>query len=60
MKKEIVQTRVMELLKLKGEFISHFSFTVQKIIFVLRVKAMQIINNNSNHLVNTFLNLLYT
>lgn len=49
----------MELLKLKGQLISYFLFQVQKIIFVLRVKAMQIINNNSNHLVTTFLNLLY-
>jgi len=49
----------MELLKLNGEFTFIFSFTVQKISFVLTVKAMQIINNNSNHLVNTFLNMLY-
>lgn len=60
MKEEMVQTGVMELLKLEGEIISCFSFTAQKLIFVLRVKAMQIINNNSNHLVNTLLNLLYT
>lgn len=60
MKEEIVLTRSMELLKLEGELFSHLSFPIQKIIIVLKAKAMQIINSNINHLLKSFLNLLYT
>lgn len=59
-KEEIVLTKLMGLLKLEGELFSHLPFPVQKIIIVIKAKATQVINSNINHLVNTFLNLLYT